>query len=225
MNNPPDNIEMAVSQAIDSCFNAIDAGIMRLVVDLRFPELRQLPVAHLFAQALTTRYGDNWQGIFADAGSAALAQRDWTDITIKLRGINEGRRAIGDEKQAFLLVVPTSVELDQVEKLLALANDRPFILLNPQLENAEVGIGLSARRMRERFLSTFETAYYLQPLEQGFLWRCYPQLWQVWSEDECIKELTTKPSGEDLNRIFNRKTGKQTSFLDQLQSLFNALSR
>jgi len=131
MFTPPDSIEVAVSQSIDSCFSAIDRGITRLLVDLRFPELRQLPVAHVFAQALTKRYGEQWQGIFADAGSAALAQRDWSDISVQLRGVNEGRRAIGEDKQVFLIVVPTSVELDQIEKLLELAQNRPFILLNP----------------------------------------------------------------------------------------------
>ncbi len=225
MFTPPDSIEVAVSQSIDSCFSAIDRGITRLLVDLRFPELRQLPVAHVFAQALTKRYGEQWQGIFADAGSAALAQRDWSDISVQLRGVNEGRRAIGEDKQVFLIVVPTSVELDQIEKLLELAQNRPFILLNPRLENTEVGIGLSARRMRERFLSTFEVVYYLQPLEQGFIWRSYPQLWQVWSEDECIKELPSKPSGEEINRLFSQKTGKTSSWLDRLQSLLNALSQ
>jgi len=225
MFTPPDSIEVAVSQSIASCFSAIDRGITRLLVDLRFPELRQLPVAHVFAQALTKRYGEQWQGIFADAGSAALAQRDWSDISVQLRGVNEGRRAIGEDKQVFLIVVPTSVELDQIEKLLELAQNRPFILLNPRLENTEVGIGLSARRMRERFLSTFEVVYYLQPLEQGFIWRSYPQLWQVWSEDECIKELPSKPSGEEINRLFSPKTGKTSSWLDRLQSFLNALSQ
>jgi len=225
MFTPPDSIEVAVTQSIASCLSAIDRGITRLLVDLRFPELRQLPVAHGFAQALSQRYGDRWQGIFADAGSAALAQRDWTDITVPLRGVNEGRRVMGDDKEVFLVVAPTSVELDQVEKLLQLAHDRPFILLNPRLENMEVGIGLAARRMRERFLHTFEIVYYLQPLEQGFIWRSYPQLWQVWLEDECIKELPTKPSGEDLNRLIAQRTGKNNSFFDQLQRLLNALNR
>ncbi|MFN3361795.1 MAG: DUF1995 family protein [Pseudanabaenaceae cyanobacterium] len=225
MITPPDSLDIAVSQAIAACFSAIERNTYRIVVDLRFPELRQMPIAHQFAQALTERYSDRWQGIFADAGSAALAQRDWTDIPIRLRGINEGKRMTTEDKELFLLITPSSVELEQVEKLAQMVTDRPLIMLNPQLENMEVGIGLATRRMRERFLNTFETVYYLQPLEAGFVWRCYPQAWQVWSEGQCLKELLSKPSPDELNRIFNPQTGKTISFLDQLQNLFNFLNR
>ncbi|MCS6960821.1 MAG: DUF1995 family protein [Pseudanabaenaceae cyanobacterium SKYGB_i_bin29] len=222
---PPDSLEVAVSQAIAACFSAIERSTYRLVVDLRFPELRQMPIAYQFARALTERYGDRWQGIFPDAGAAALAQRDWSDIPIKLRGVNEGRRLTAEDKDLFLLIAPSSVELEQVEKLAQLVSDRPLIMLNPQLENMEVGIGLATRRMRERFLNTFETAYYLQPLEAGFVWRCYPQTWQVWAEGQCLRELLSKPTPEELQRIFAPQTGKKFSFLDQLQTLFNFLNR
>ena len=96
-------------------------------------------------------------------------------------------------------------------------------MLNPSLENMEVGIGLAARRMRQRFLGTFETVYYLQPLEKGFLWRSYPHTWQVWAEEQCIKEFSRKPSGEDLKRIF--APSKSLSFWEQVQSVLNALNR
>ncbi len=111
-----------------------------------------------------------------------------------------------------------------------LAGDRPFVMLNPRLENSEVGIGLAARRLRERFLNTFETCYYIQPLERGALWRCYPQPWQVYQLTmagmELIYEGAQRPSGDDVDRLFLQKTGKQAgSFLTRLQQFFNALSR
>jgi len=117
--------------------------------------------------------------------------------------------------------------------LLALIGDRPFVMLNPKLENSEVGLGLAARRMRDRFLSVFEISYYIQPIDQGAVWRCYPQLWQVWQEKsqndattmEMIYEGNDRPVGDDLNRIIGKATGKKTSLLDQLQQFLNALAR
>jgi hypothetical protein len=147
-----------------------------------------------------------------------------------VRGVNEGRRAIREEDQAFLIIEPTSVEVELVEKLAQLAGDRPFVMLNPRLENSEVGLGLAARQMRDRFLSTFETAYYIKPLELGALWRSYPQTWQVWQQTEegmqSMAEVAQRPSSEDIDRLFKQKTGKQSgSFLGRLQQFLSALAR
>jgi Domain of unknown function (DUF1995) len=225
----PNSIEDATLQAIAASFAAIDQGYKRLLVDMRFLELKPLPIARYFAEAFQERYGQAWQALFADAGSAALAKRDWSDLDVSMRGVNEGRAAIRPEDEAFLLVAPSSIEVDRVEKLLQLAGDRPFILLNPRLENSEVGLGLSARKMRDRFLATFEVSYYVQSLEQGALWRCYPQPWQVWQQDEVgmlmLAESEQRPSGDDLERMFKKATGKQSSFLLRMQQLFNALGR
>jgi hypothetical protein len=249
MPNLPNSLEEATQQAIAAMFTAIDAGDRRLLVDLRFSELKPLPIAQQFAVSMKERYGDAWQALFADAGAAALAKRDWTGIEVSMRGVNEGRAAIREEDQAFLLVAPSSVEVNQVEKLLALAGDRPFIMLNPRLENSEVGVGLATRKMRERFLNTFTVCYYVQPLDNGLLWRCYPDPWQVYrqsdsssdnddsntatdaaiaaqSEWQLIDEGDHKPSFDELERIFMKATGKrQTSFLDRMQQFLGALNR
>ena len=226
----PDNLEDAIEQAIAASHQAIADGGNRVIADLRFPELKVLPIAYEFAASFNQIYGKEWQAIFSDAGAAALAKREWADLEVSVRGVNEGRRAIREEDKAFLLIEPTSVEVEMVEKLVQLAGDRPFVMLNPRLENSEVGLGLAARQMRDRFLSTFETAYYIKPLELGALWRCYPQTWQVWQETasgmEPMAEVTQRPSSDDIERLFKQKTGKQSgSFLDSLQQFFNALAR
>jgi hypothetical protein len=84
--------------------------------------------------------------------------------------------------------------------------------------------------MRDRFLSTFETAYYIKPLELGALWRSYPQTWQVWQQTEegmqSMAEVAQRPSSEDIDRLFKQKTGKQSgSFLGRLQQFLSALAR
>jgi len=226
----PNNLEDTTEQAISATYQAIADGATRILVDLRFPELKSMPIAYEFARSFNERYGNAWQAIFSDAGAAALAKREWADLDVSVRGVNEGRRAVREEDKAFLLVEPSSVEVDQVEKLVQLAGDRPFVMLNPRLENSEVGLGLSARRLRDRFLSTFETAYYIKPLELGALWRCYPQTWQVWVNTEegmqFLSEVEQRPSSDDIDRLFRQKTGQKTgSFLGRLQELFNALGR
>ncbi|MFM7888926.1 MAG: DUF1995 family protein [Pseudanabaena sp.] len=226
----PNSLEDMTEQAITATYQEIADGATRILVDLRFPELKSMPIAYEFARSFNERYGSAWQAIFSDAGAAALAKREWADLDVSVRGVNEGRRAIREEDKAFLLVEPSSVEVDQVEKLVQLASDRPFVMLNPRLENSEVGLGLAARRLRDRFLSTFETAYYIKPLELGALWRCYPQTWQVWANTEegmqFLSEVEQRPSNDDIDRLFRQKTGQKTgSFLGRLQELFNALGR
>ncbi|HBC42174.1 MAG TPA: DUF1995 domain-containing protein [Pseudanabaena sp.] len=226
----PNNLEDMTEQAIAATYQAIADGATRILVDLRFPELKSMPIAYEFARSFNERYGNAWHAIFSDAGTAALAKREWADLDVSVRGVNEGRRAIREEDKAFLLVEPSSVEVDQVEKLVQLAGDRPFVMLNPRLENSEVGLGLSARRLRDRFLSTFETAYYIKPLELGALWRCYPQTWQMWANTEegmrFLSGVEQRPSSDDIDRLFLQKTGQKTgSFLGRLQELFNALGR
>ncbi len=226
----PNNLEDANEQAIAATHQAIADGAPRVIADLRFPELKVMPIAYEFAASFNQHYGKEWQAIFSDAGAAALAKREWADLDVSVRGVNEGRRAIREEDKAFLLIEPTSIEVELVEKLAQLAGDRPFVILNPRLENSEVGLGLASRQMRDRFLSTFETAYYIKPLELGALWRCYPQTWQVWQQTEegmkPLAEVSQRPSSDDIDRLFQQKTGKQSgSFLERLQQFFNALAR
>ena len=88
------------------------------------------------------------------------------------------------------------------------ATGKYVVMLNPKLEDiAVVGIGYTARQIRERFLSTLESCYYLQPLEGATLLRVYPGPWQVWGETEdddyeLLGEFTKKPSGEEMANLF-----------------------
>jgi hypothetical protein len=123
---------------------------------------------------------------------------------------------ISDEDQAFLLVSPSSVEVQSVEKLCTLAGDRPVVLLIPQLEDVSiVGIGYAARALRERFLKTLETSYYFRPLEGAVVLRAYPSLWQVYVEKEdsyeLIAEVPEKPLGEVLENLILEKTTPTTA--------------
>ena len=163
----PRSIEAAVEQAKTATRAAIEAGIPRIVVDLNIPELKALPIAEQFYPVLE-ELGLSFKVYFPDAGAAALARRDWDDPAFSIRGINEFKGRLEPEDEACLVIEPSSVEVNEVEALCNEATGKYVVMLNPKLEDiAVVGIGYTARQLRERFLSTLESCYYLQPLEIG----------------------------------------------------------
>lgn len=229
----PQTLEAAIVQARDATQAAIADGLSRLKVELLFPELKPMPVAQQFLP-LFEDLGSHLKVFFADAGGAALARREWGDLPFEIRGVNEKLEPIQPEDRAFLLVTTTAVEVGQIEKLSQQAGDRPFILLNPQLEDVSiVGIGYAARQLRQRFLNTIESAYYLRPLETGAILRAYPSPWQVWEEKQegeyiLIAETEQRPTAEELDQIFaktSESSAAKTSLFSGLQRFLRALSQ
>ncbi len=233
MNELPQSLEQAIAEARVATQAAIAAGYSRLQVELLFPELKPLPVAQQYI-SLFADLGEHLKVFFADAGSAALARREWGDVPFTLRGVNELLEPIQPEDQAFVVVAPTPVEVGQVEKLCQQAGDRPFVLLNPKLQDvATIGIGYAGRQLRERFLNTIETCYYLRPLDGGALSRAYPSPWQVWLEKppgeyQVIAEELSKPAGDRLDQLFAQATESpknRTGFLSDMQRFLRALTQ
>lgn len=199
----PKDLNEAVTQAQAAAQAALDAGYLRIQVEINIPELKIQPIAEQFIQPFTS-LESQLRLLFPDAGAAALARRDWNNPAFTVRGLNETK--IKDEESLFIFIEPSSVEVEEVEKICDAASPRPIILLNPCLEDVvAVGIGYAARRLRDRFLSTIEPCYYLQPLDQAALFRCYPGSWELWQEQDGtyrkIQDFATKPSGEDVELI------------------------
>ena len=214
----PKTLEQAIAQAREATLAAIADGYSLLQVELLFPELKPMPVAEQFLPAFDS-IGSKLKVFFPDAGAAALARRDWGDVPFKILDIGTGKvsveQQIQPEDEAFLFIAPSAVEVAQVEKLCEAAGERPVVLLNPRLEDAlNIGIGYAGRQLRDRFLNTIESCYYLRPLEQGAVFRCYPSPWQVWLEKgdeyQLIAELPKNPAGEELELILARKTKPAT---------------
>ncbi|MEO1430108.1 MAG: DUF1995 family protein [Cyanobacteria bacterium J06632_19] len=214
MSELPKTLEDAIVQARGATRAALADGYTRLQVELLFPELKPLPVAQQFLPAFD-EYGDRLKVLFADAGSAALARRDWNEVPFQLLDIGTGRitsieSKVQPEDEIFLFVQPTSVEVPQLEKLCEIIGEqRPFVMFAPRLEDSSiVGIGYAARQTRQRFISTIESCYYLRPIfEEAAVFRCYPGLWEVWVEKngdyEKVAELPNKPSGDELDAIIS----------------------
>lgn len=253
----PQSLEDAIERAKQATLEALDAGYSRLQVEIVVPEiaLRAEAIAREFVGLFEDEYGATLKVVFPDAGAAALARRNWGDLSCRVVDLGSRvtpvEKKVAEEDRIFLLVCPSAVEIQKVEKFCNLAGDRPTILLIPQLEDVSiVGIGYAARQLRERFLSTLESIFYLQPMEGAALYRCFPAPWQVWQEKteggalELLAERSQKPVGDALERILNpvseadaaeteaaqntiaknAKAKKSNGVLGELQKFLRALS-
>lgn len=214
----PNTLEEAIAQSREATLAALSDGYSRLLVELVFPELKAMPVAEQFLP-IFEEMGEGLKVFFPDTGAAALARRDWKESPFKIEDLGSSRSPVAKKVEPndrlFLLIEPSAVEIGQVEQLCQAAGDRPVILLMPRLEDAAVvGIGYAARQLRDRFLSTLHTAYYIRPLSEAALFRYHPSPWQVWletnNEHKLIAELHEKPAGEALERILMGESGDST---------------
>ncbi len=230
----PSTLEEAIAQAQTATQAALEAGYTRLMVDLAIPELKPMEPAYQYLSALA-HHGAHLKVYFTDAGAAALARRDWADAPYTIQSIDiQGtrqttsvERLVEPDDQAFVFVSPSAVEVGLVEQMAIAAGDRPVILFNPRLEDVSiVGIGFTARKLRERFLNTIEPCYYLKPLEGIAIFRLYPSLWQVWMESEegytLIAEEQQKPTLERLDEIVTQVLGVKAT---PAQNMFAGLQR
>lgn len=246
----PKSIEEAVEQAKQSTIAALEDGCPLLQVELVFPEieLQAQAIARQFIPALDAP-DTQLKVFFPDTGAAALARRDWGEVPFRISDLGTNPASVETRLDStddrFLVISPSPVEVEQVEKLSQLADGRPIVLLNPRLEDiAIVGIGYKARQLRERFISTIESCYYLKPLEgSAALFRSYPGDWGLWreidGEYQRIAGQSTKPNAEQIEQLLinvatdsdlpqstsPQKSIQKPGVLAGLQSFLRALSR
>ncbi|XHX77326.1 MAG: DUF1995 family protein [Stenomitos frigidus ULC029] len=237
----PQTLDDAIAQAKSATQAAIAAGYNRLQIDLLLPELKPTPVALQYLPVFSD-LGAGLKIFFTDAGAAALARRDWGTLPHQICSLDvAGARQttpveelVSPNDQVFLFVAPSAVEVSPVEQVCTVAGDRPVVLLAPRLEEiGAVGIGYTARKIRERFLTTFEPCYYMRPLDGAALLRCYPSPWQIWLEtDEAytlVAEELLKPSSEKLEEVLLRTGGTQAvpkrNVIEEMQRFLKALGQ
>ena len=242
MSQLPTTLEESIALAQMAALAAIADGYQRITIEIAIPELKSMALAQQFITAFTDR-GNTLKVLFPDTGAAALARRDWKDINFKIDDLGSSRSPVTDKIQAedrlFIAIEPSAVEVAQVEQLCNAAGDRPVILFLPKLEDAAiVGIGYAARQLRDRFLTTLNTAYYIKPLEAAAIYRCYPGKWQVWLEENddyiLLAERDGKPVGDELDEILmpttttpgtNNITAKSGGIFASLGRFLRTLSR
>jgi hypothetical protein len=247
MNKFPISLEEAVSQAKEATLAALADGYNRVQVELVIPEITlQAQALALEFTTIFAEYGSGLKVMFPDSGAAALAKRDWGEVPFHVTDLGSRFTAVetqvSEQDQIFIVVAPAAIEVEKVEKLCNVAEDRPVVLLIPQLEDITfVGIGYTARQLRERFIKSLYSCYYLRPLEKAAILRCHPSQWQIWLEQEeeyqLAIELANQPIGEDLERLLMKLTNpnpenkdevasrQKPSFLGNLQKFIRTLSQ
>ncbi len=231
MNTFPSTLDAAVEQAKEATKAAIADGYRLIQVELVIPEiaLKSEALALEFANFLVSD-GSKVKVMFPDTGACALARRNWGEQPFQVTDMGSRftpiETQVSPEDEIFLVACPSSVEVERAEKLTQIAGDRPVVFLIPQLEDvAVVGIGLAARQLRDRFINNIYSSYYLRPLEDGAILRCHPSPWQIWLENEekeenyeLATELSSKPMGEDLDRLMMQLTNSEAESKDNSQS-------
>ncbi len=224
----PVDLAAAQQQAIAGIRAAIAAGYRRIQVDLVGPELKPETVA----LPLVLGCDPPLTVVFSDAGSAALAQRDWPQLPdgIQVASLGAGFRV--EAGSSLFFVVPSVYAVEQVEQVCqdyGAGSQGGAILFNPQLQDAAtVGVGLAGRRLRDRFIKTFESAYYLQALGSTALCRLFPHPWGVWQQTDVgdyqlLQTLDHKPNGEELSQIVGRDQGGASGLLSGIRQFLRAL--
>ena len=210
---PPDlrSAEAETLTAVRSALAAEPRG--RWTVEWRFEGLRLLAPALRLAGDLLTETGRGGRLLFADEGAAALARRESEILAPRIASFGDERRRQGEAggvnsgegggegggEGLLLLVAPSQTEYDLVEALCG-AHRGAVLLLNPNLEDAAVGIGSVARQRRKGFLSTWQTAYALLPDAESALRRAHPGEWELYRLDpdgyRLVRSFERRPDGE-----------------------------
>lgn len=210
---PPDlrSAEAETLTAVRSALAAEPRG--RWTVEWRFEGLRLLAPALRLAGDLLTEAGRGGRLLFADEGAAALARRESEILAPRIASFGDQRRRQGEAggeaggegggedggDGLLVLVAPSQAEYDLVEALCA-AHRGAVLLLNPNLEDAAVGIGSVARQRRKGFLSTWQTAYALLPDAESALRRAHPGEWELYRLDpdgyRLVRSFERRPDGE-----------------------------
>jgi hypothetical protein len=206
---PPDlrSAEAETLTAVRSALAAEPRG--RWTVEWRFEGLRLLAPALRLAGDLMTEAGRGGRLLFADEGAAALARRESEILAPRIASYGDERRRQGDDsginggegdgEGLLLLVAPSQAEYDLVEALCG-AHRGAVVLLNPNLEDAAVGIGSVARQRRKGFLATWQTAYALLPDAESTLRRAHPGDWELYRLDpdgyRLVRSFERRPDGE-----------------------------
>jgi hypothetical protein len=210
---PPDlrSAEAETLTAVRSALAAEPRG--RWTVEWRFEGLRLLAPALRLAGDLLTEAGRGGRLLFADEGAAALARRESEILAPRIASFGDERRRQGEAggegggegsgegggDGLLLLVAPSQAEYDLVEALCG-AHRGAVLLLNPNLEDAAVGIGSVARQRRKGFLSTWQTAYALLPDAESALRRAHPGEWELYRLDpdgyRLVRSFERRPDGE-----------------------------
>ncbi|KAL2942068.1 Elongation factor G mitochondrial [Bienertia sinuspersici] len=225
----PSDLEGAVRQSSQASASFVEAGGTRAIVDmlqyveqveLLIPQLQFLDdegaqaelweLSRVFLDTLIEETGcQKVKAIFPDTGAAALLKYQWKDA-------NFGFSSLSDRK-------PVEAE------------DEIVVMVVPDYQIEDVGVGFNVRKLRRSFLRTFSVVYSMRPFAAGAVFRCYPGLWKVFYDDKdrpgrylLAKELISRPDTEELESIFGdvqEKAEEGPSLFARAAGIFSSLNR
>lgn len=235
----PDSLTDAIAQAAASTAAALDAGARRAAVELQLPEFWDAASGAVFAEAgdaarfwkLTRRFaadvgaaagGAPVVALYPDAGTAAMLCAQWPDAPFTVRAVTD-RNPLENTPPGAIVVLaapdPPSlascVRVADAARAAADAGDdgapAAVVLFNARLVSGDVGIGLTVRRLRDDFLSTFPLTYALRPIgDVGTVFRRWPDPWRVFVADpaspgryKLAAERDVAPVGDALDLILD----------------------
>jgi len=211
----PADLRAAEAEALEALLEALrDGPTDRWTVEWRFEGLRILPVALRLLASLQDQAQDPGaiRLLFPDAGAAALAQRDAPERAAGIASLRDQKRLQSDGRSRGILLAvrPSQAEYDDFEQICG-QHDGAVVALNPTLEEAAVGIGSVARERRKGFLSTWTSAYLLEPLDQAALRHAHPAGWELYRQDsDCYRFITSfdqKPDAEAQAEALQQELG------------------
>jgi hypothetical protein len=204
--NPRCLVEISVAELFDSS----SGNIMAQEGD----QLRVWELCRFFVESLSqnlgvaTEDGATVRAVFPDAGCAAGLAARWAGgaVSFSLSSLND--RSIctpGDVAVVVCAPDPQGVEASQRVAAEAAELGTAVVLLNPRLASGDAGIGLTARRLRDRFVGGFTVAYSIRPVADGTVFKAYPGMYQVFGADpqrpgrfKLLSEEVARPSLEDV---------------------------
>ncbi len=156
---------------------------------------------------MSAEEGGSVRAVFPDAGCAAgLASRWAGQVSFSLASLND-RSVVRDGDRVLVVCAPDpqGVEASQRVANAALDAGAAVVLLNPRLASGDAGIGLNARRLRDRFVGQFTVSYSLRPVADGTVFKKYPGMYKVFGPDaqrpgrfKMLAEQPGRPGLEDV---------------------------
>ena len=226
----PNSLFDAVQQAGATTAAAINAGNPRCLVEISVSELFDSTSGNIMAQegdqlrvwelcrffveslsqslGVAREKGASVRAVFPDAGCAAGLAARWAGgaVSFSIASLND--RSVCKPGDVALVVCapdPQGVEASQRVAAEAAEQGAAVVMLNPRLASGDAGIGLNARRLRDRFIGGFTVAYSIRPVADGTVFKAYPGLYQVFGADpqrpgrfKLLSEEVGRPSLEDV---------------------------
>ncbi len=225
----PADLFAAEAMALAAVLSALsNQSVGRWSVTMKFEGLRLMPVAIRMTQAL----GENSLKpllVWPDAGAAALARRDAPELALDIRSIRDQLNSdhADDNNRLLLVAGPQMSDYDEFADLCE-KHAGSVVMLNGRLEDAAVGIGSVARARRRGFMSSWQQAYWLEPLAGGALMRAYPEEWMLFRADadgyRYAAGFEERPDAEAIDAGFGVDPGSLAQQLGSVERFLDGLS-